>query len=621
MNNKKIKNKNSDINSPNIVSSAKLKSFFVIIILLIIALIFRLAYLQLVDGENLQISAIAQQTLTETISAKRGTIFDINGQTLAMSYETDKIYIDPTVIKEENKELIANGIASILELNSTDVLNKINTNTRKFTIATNVEQSTVDKLQNWQNSLDKITTGISYEETTSRTYPYATLASTILGFTSSDNKGSYGIEYSWNSFLSGTAGKSVSLQDAKSQSEIANSEKSYYAAENGYDVYLTLDVNIQSIVERHLADAVNEYDCDSGITIAMDPSTGKILAMADYPSYDCNNRNTPNDKLMENWDSMTSEEKTTAIFRMWTPKAVTDTYEPGSVFKLITSSIGLEEDLVDTDVEKTFNCTGYFYIKGADPIKCHRYKNPHGYQSLREALMNSCNPAFMELGTRIGAQCSYKYYKAFGLFDKTGISLSGESIGNFYDLNTIGAHELATMSFGERITVTPIQMITAISAIANDGVLVQPQIVDKIENTDTGEVTEFTAKEIRQVISKTTANEVTSMMESVATKGTGRYIAPYLQGYSFGGKTGTSEPRPGTDEGYTASYVAISPVENTKIVLLVILKNPKGSSHNGGSTAGPTAGKMLAEILPYMGIEYGNKTTEINTNISEEDLY
>lgn len=622
MNKKKIKNKNDDINTPNIVSSAKLKTFFVIIILLIIALIYRLAYIQFVDGEKLQTSATAQQTLTETISAKRGTIYDANGQTLAISYETDKIYIDPTVIKSENKEIVANGIASSLDLDANEVLNKININTKKFVVASDVEQDKVSKLQQWQKSLNKISTGISYEETTSRTYPRSTLASTLLGFTNADNKGAYGIEYSWDSFLSGTAGKSVSLQDAKSQSEIANSEKSYYAAENGYDIYLTIDVNIQSIVEKYLAEAVEDYECDSGITIAMDPSTGKILALADYPSYDCNNRNTPNSKLAANWDSMSSEEKTNAIFKMWTPKAVTDTYEPGSVFKLITSSIGLEENLVDTDVPNTFNCTGYFYVKGEEePIRCHRYYNPHRQQTLREALMNSCNPAFMELGTKIGASCSYKYYKAFGLFDKTGISLSGESTGIFYDLNTIGAHELATMSFGERITVTPIQMITAISAIANDGVLVQPQIVDKIENTDTGEVTEFTTKEVRQVISKSTADKVASMMESVATKGTGKLIAPYLQGYSFGGKTGTSEPRKGTDEGYTASYVAISPVENTKIVLLVILKNPKGSNHNGGAIAGPTAGKMLAEILPCMGIEYGNKINEINTNVSQDDLY
>lgn len=612
-------NKKNNINVQNTISSFKLKAFFIVILLLMIVMLGRIAFLQIIDGAHLKTLATSQQTLTETISAKRGSIYDVNGQTLAMSYETDKIYIDPTSIKSENKETVARGVSEILGLDYQETLNKINTNTRQFTIATDVEQDKVDKLTEWKNNL-KITTGISFEETSSRNYPYGSLASTVIGFTGADNKGSYGIELSWDSFLSGTAGKSVSLKDA-SQSEIVNSEKSYIAAENGYDINLTIDVYIQQIVEKYLAEAVDEYQCDSGITIAMNPSNGKIYAMADYPNYDCNNHNTPNSKLAENWDLLTSEEKSNALFRMWTPKAVNDTYEPGSVFKLITSSIALEENLADTD-SKIYNCTGYYYIKGEDkPIKCWKYYDPHGVQSLTMALENSCNPVFMEVGLKIGAERSYKYYDAFGLFDKTGISLSGEAIGSFYDLDTINQHELATMSFGERFTITPIQMITAVSAIANDGVLVQPQLVDKITNTDTGEVTEFETKVVRQVISKSTADKVASMMEKVATIGTGKTVMNYVQGYSIGGKTGTSEPRANTDEGYTASYVAISPVENTKIVLLVILENPQGKLHNGGQIAAPTAGKMLSEILPYLGVEYGNETVSIDPNISQDDLY
>ena len=612
-------NKKNNINVQNTISSFKLKAFFIVILLLMIVMLGRIAFLQIIDGAHLKTLATSQQTLTETISAKRGSIYDVNGQTLAMSYETDKIYIDPTSIKSENKETVARGVSEILGLDYQETLNKINTNTRQFTIATDVEQDKVDKLTEWKNNL-KITTGISFEETSSRNYPYGSLASTVIGFTGADNKGSYGIELSWDSFLSGTAGKSVSLKDA-SQSEIVNSEKSYIAAENGYDINLTIDVYIQQIVEKYLAEAVDEYQCDSGITIAMNPSNGKIYAMADYPNYDCNNHNTPNSKLAENWDLLTSEEKSNALFRMWTPKAVNDTYEPGSVFKLITSSIALEENLADTD-SKIYNCTGYYYIKGEDkPIRCWKDYDPHGVQSLTMALENSCNPVFMEVGLKIGAERSYKYYDAFGLFDKTGISLSGEAIGSFYDLDTINQHELATMSFGERFTITPIQMITAVSAIANDGVLVQPQLVDKITNTDTGEVTEFETKVVRQVISKSTADKVASMMEKVATIGTGKTVMNYVQGYSIGGKTGTSEPRANTDEGYTASYVAISPVENTKIVLLVILENPQGKLHNGGQIAAPTAGKMLSEILPYLGVEYGNETVSIDPNISQDDLY
>lgn len=621
MKKKKTKKKNNDINVINNVPTSKLRIFLIIIILFFIALIVRLIFLQFVDGSELQSAARARQTKTETISAKRGTIYDVNGETLAMSYETDKIYLDPTNVKDENKEAIAQKLSEILEIDYQELLDKMKNNTKRFTVATEVEQTKVEQIKSWKNDL-KFTTGISFEETNSRTYPYGTLASTILGFTNADNSGAYGIEYSWNSFLSGTAGKSVSLKDA-SQSEIANSEKSYIAAENGYDLNLTIDVNIQSIMEKHLSEAVDEYECDSGIAIAMDPSTGKILGMADYPNFDPNNHNTPNSKLAQTWDSLSSEEKSTALLRMWTPKAVNDTYVPGSVFKVITSSIALEENLVDTTT-KEFNCTGAYYIKGEEkPIRCWS-STPHGLQNLTQALQHSCNPSFIEVGLRIGAPLSYKYYQAFGLLEKTGISLSGEALGQFYDLNKINDYELATMSFGEKFTITPIQMITAVSAIANDGVLVQPQLVDKITNTDTGEVTEFKTKEIRQVISKSTADKVASMMEAVLDRdsgGSGYRALEYVKGYSLGGKTGTSEPN-STNSGYTASFVAISPVENTKIVLLVILKNPgEKVNHNGGVIAAPTAGKMLAEILPYMGIEYGNEIKEITSDLPDSELH
>lgn len=624
---KNIKTK-SNINVANKISPKKIGLILFISLFLMIALLLRVAYLQFVDGNRLQKLATSQQTLTETISAKRGTIYDSTGNALAISYETDKIYLTPSLIKTDaNKTAVAQSLASILELDYNDLLTKILNTTDKFLVASEVEQDKVDAINNWKKDL-KYSTGISFEETTSRSYPYKTLASTIIGFVGADNQGSTGIEASWNSFLSGTAGKSVSLKDA-SQSEIANSNQSYIAAENGYDVSLTIDSNIQSIVEKHLSQAVDEYKCESGITIAMNPSTGKILAMADYPSYDCNNQNQPNSYLAKTWDSLSSEKKNEALYRMWTPKAVTDEYEPGSVFKIVTSSIALEENVVDTDTVN-FNCTGAYYVPGESrPIKCHKYPNSHGLQSLRQALENSCNPAFVDLGLRIGKNRTYKYYEAYGFFEKTGISLSGEpKSGIFYDINKINDHELGTMSFGQRFTITPLQMITAASAIANDGVLLQPQIVDHITNTDTGEVTTFTPNEVRKVISKETADKVASMMESVVEIGTGKKvkyddsIKDSMSGYSIGGKTGTSEPINGSYDGYVASFLAISPVENTKIVLLVILKNPgEGVNHNGGQIAAPTAGKMLSEILPYLGIDNGNKDSENNSNISEKDLY
>lgn len=614
----------SDINVPNKLSKTKIILTVTFIFILMIALLGRVGYLQIIDGEHLQTLATSQQTLTETISAKRGTIFDANGETLAVSYDSDKVYVNPSDIeKDSDIEIIAQGISSILGLDSAELTVTLNESTKSVLIASNVEKEAIDKLKEWKNNL-KIKTGISIESSTSRSYPKYTLASTVIGFVGTDNQGLYGIESTWDSFLSGTSGKSVSLKDA-SQSEIANSQETYIAAENGYDLTLTIDSNIQNIVETCLAQAVEQYQCKSGITIAMDPSTGKILALADYPNYNCNSPFTPNARLLETWDTLSTSEKTDALYRQFTPKGVTDTYEPGSVFKIITSAIAIEENIIKPNIAASFNCTGSITVTGEKiPIKCHKTAG-HGKETLINALENSCNPAFVELGLRIGKKLSYKYYDAFGFFNKTGISLSGEpKKGIFYPLNEIKDHELGTASFGQRFTITPLQMITAASAIANDGVLVQPQIVSSMTNTDTGEVTTFDTKVVRQVLSKETADTITSMMESVVTNGTGHRVKTDIEGmsqYSVGGKTGTSEPIHGTTDGYIASFLAISPVENTKIALLVILDSPGGKLHNGGEIAAPTAGNMLKEILPYLNVETGNKDNGSNSNISDRDLY
>ena len=619
--NTKIK---SDINVPNKISRIRMISIIIFIFILMLVLLGRIGYLQFVEGNFLQTKATSQQTLTETISAKRGTIYDATGQVLAISYDTDKVYINPSEIeKDSDKELIAQGISSILGIDSAELTVKLNESKKRFLIASDVEKETIDKLKEWKNNL-KIKTGISIESSTSRYYPSHNLASTVIGFVGTDNQGLYGIENSWDSFLSGTSGKSVSLKDA-SQSEIANSQQTYIAAENGYDLTLTIDKNIQDIVETQLAEAVDKYECESGITIAMDPSTGKILALADYPNYDCNNPFTPNSRLLETWDSLSNDKKTSSLYRQFAPKSITDTYEPGSVFKIITSAIAVEENLMEPDIAGTFSCYGSITVQGEKkPIKCHKTAG-HGKQSLTQALGNSCNPAFVELGLKIGSQLSYKYYDAFGFFGKTGISISGEpKSGIFYPVNEINNHELGTASFGQRFTITPIQMITAASAIANDGDLVYPQIVESMTNTDTGEVTTFETQKVRKVISKETADTVASMMESVVTLGTGHRVKTNIEGmsqYSVGGKTGTSEPIHGSSDGYIASFLAISPVENTKVVLLVILNSPNGNLHNGGEIAAPTAGLMLNEILPYLGVETGNKDNGNNSNISDQDLY
>lgn len=464
---------------------------------------------------------------------------------------------------------------------------------------------------------NKISVGINIDEDTKRYYPYNTVASNVIGFCGSDNQGLSGVESKWDSILTGTPGKIVSSKGSN-QEEIPNAEETYISAENGSDLTLTIDLNIQTIIEKYLKQAVEDNDCKKGgNVIVMNPKNGDILGMACYPDYNLNSPYTPNSTLAETYDSLSSEEKSESLYKMWANKSVAETYEPGSVFKVITASVALEENITTTDKSNDFYCKGYEEFEdssASQPLKISCWRaNPHGVQSLRQALCNSCNPAFMQLGKRIGAPTLYKYYEAFGLFDSTNSGLYGEQSSIFQKLDKVGPVELATMSFGQRLNVTPLQMATAIACVANDGVLMKPRIVKQVTNTDSGSVSEIPVTQVRQVISKETAQEVKSMMESVVTIGTGKHAA--VSGYSIGGKTGTSEPVYNkTEEGYVASYVAISPVEDTQVVLLLTLYDPPKSNHQGGQLAGPVVSQMLSEILPYLGIPSNENSSDSSSS-------
>lgn len=339
----------------------------------------------------------------------------------------------------------------------------------------------------------------------------------------------------------------------------------------------------------------------------MNPSNGDVLAMATYPDYNLNEPFTINDsELKKSWDKLSSEDKSNALFNMWKNTAVQSTYEPGSTFKIITAAAGLEEGLVTPDNHSDFYCSGTENVSGVG-MRCWKYQDPHGAQSLREALGNSCNPAFIQLGQKIGAHTLYKYYRGFGLFDKTNSYFYGESNSVFFDEDNINEFNLATMSFGQRFTITPIQLITAVSSITNEGVLMQPRIVKEIKNTNNGSITTIEPKEVRQVVSKETAETMMSMLEYVVNDGTGKYAK--INGYSIGGKTGTSEPLSGSeDEGYVASFIAMSPTVNTQVVVLVTIYDPKGDSHQGSQVAGPVVKQILSEVLPYIGVVSENSS-------------
>lgn len=608
---KKIISQKKDLNLENLISLSRLKCFLIISFFIFFALVLRLFYLQLLNGSYLSSLAIKQQISSEKISSKRGTIFDSTGVSLAISETVDTISINPSKITAKTdietqkiKEKVASGLAKIFDLDYDEVLSKVNSTNSSETIIKKVEETKVNELKKWMKE-ENIKVGINIDDDTKRFYPYYSLASQVIGVCGKDNQGLTGIEFAYDSILKGTAGEKVTSADA-SRSEIPNSQETFIEAENGYDLSLSIDFNIQTIAEKYLKQAVEENSCSKGGNcIIMEPSTGNILAMASVPDYDLNSPFTPTSFYSNNWDNLSSEEKNSRIYKMWSVRSISETYEPGSVFKLITAAVALDENITKTDIANDFSCNGFEDINGTI-IKCWKYQSPyfttHGTETLREALMNSCNPAFMQLAKKIGSQTLYKYYNAFGFFNKTNVGLSGESAGVFYPLNDIHSVELATMSFGQRFTITPLQMCTALCAISNNGYLVQPKLVKSVKNTDTGEVTEFPTTTVRQVISAQTANSVKSMMQSVVTDGTGKNAQ--VQGYSIGGKSGTSEPVSGDiNAGYTTSFAAISPIENTQVVILVTLYDPNGDSHQGGQTAAPVVSKILSEVLPYLGIE------------------
>ena len=617
-----IKMKTS-FNSKNLMHYKKLRVTLIVVILILLLLIVRIGFLQFVQGNYLKELAYNQQTINQIISPKRGNIYDSTGKALAISAQVDTITINPNkLVKNSNdetkefKEKIAKGLSEIFELNYDEVLEKVNSSSQVETIAKKVEQEKVDTLKKWMEE-NKISVGINIDEDTKRYYPYNTVASNVIGFCGSDNQGLSGIESKWDSILTGTPGKIVSSKGSN-QEEIPNAEETYISAENGSDLTLTIDLNIQTIIEKYLKQAVEDNDCKKGgNVIVMNPKNGDILGMACYPDYNLNSPYTPNSTLAETYNSLSSEEKSESLYKMWANKSVAETYEPGSVFKVITASVALEENITTTDKSNDFYCKGYEEFEdssASQPLKISCWRaNPHGVQSLRQALCNSCNPAFMQLGKRIGAPTLYKYYEAFGLFDSTNSGLYGEQSSIFQKLDKVGPVELATMSFGQRLNVTPLQMATAIACVANDGVLMKPRIVKQVTNTDSGSVSEIPVTQVRQVISKETAQEVKSMMESVVTIGTGKHAA--VSGYSIGGKTGTSEPVYNkTEEGYVASYVAISPVEDTQVVLLLTLYDPPKSNHQGGQLAGPVVSQMLSEILPYLGIPSNENSSDSSSS-------
>ena len=576
----KIKEEKVEGKSSNIERKVRMKNAIFITWAILIALIFRIGYVQFVMGADLQEMVKAQQTLDRKINPKRGTIYDATGKILAVSSTVETVTVNPVNIPKQDKEKVARACADIFDLDYETVLKKVKKVTSIETIVRKVDKEKADELRIWMEE-NNITTGINIDEDTKRYYPNNNLASQVIGFCGSDNQGLDGIEAVYEEELKGEQGKIKKMTDATG-GDILKEGEDYIPAIDGNDLILSIDSTIQGIAEKYLKEACIDNKCtDGGNVVIMDPNNGDILAMAGYPNY---NLNTPfeasDEETKKLWETYSEAERNKAMMALWRNKAVTDTYEPGSTFKLITASAALEEGITTPDKEGEFCCTGGIEIAGVR-IKCWRSYNPHGPESLRQALMNSCNPVFIGLGQKMGVSTYYKYLEKFGLLRKTGIDLPGEASSIFLKEEKVGPVELATISFGQRFEITPLQLVTAVSSIANGGMYVKPRIVKQIVDSETQEVRDIPVEKNTRVISEKTSQEVLSMMQSVVVDGTGRNAQ--VKGYSIGGKTGTSEDGVNTNK-YVTSFLGVAPISDPKVVILVTLYNPTGEGgHQGGA--------------------------------------
>lgn len=558
----------------------------------------RVVYIQVVQGEELQSKAYEQQTRDRLIAPKRGSILDRNGVGLALTETVNTISVIPIQVKQ--KEETAKYLSEVLELDYNTVLEKVKQNVALVRIKNKVDKQTALEIRK------KAMSGIVVDEDIKRVYPYSCLASQVLGFVGKDNQGIIGLESKYNEYLQGKAGKILTLTDSRGLT--VDNAQERIAPEDGKTLVTSIDVVVQQYAEQTLAKAVEAKGAKNGIIIVMNPQNGEVYAMANYPSFDLNDPFTINsEELAGIWGNMSEQEKNDALNQMWRNTAINDTYEPGSTFKTITSSAGLEEGVVTP--ESSFVCNGY-YVAGDRQIKCWRYPRTHGAETFVQGVQNSCNPVFMIVAERMGAEVFADYMTKFGFREKTGIDLPGEAVGIIHKTENIGPVELATMSFGQSFQITPLQLLRAVSAIINGGNLVTPHIATEVLDENGNVVQTFEYEKGRQVISQNTSEQMKKILESVVSEGTGNKA--YIPGYRIGGKTATSEKLPRRSGKYIASFLTFAPAENPQVLSLVLINEPQGNYY-GGSVAGPVMKELLQNILPYLGIEtiYSQKELEM----------
>ncbi|OON91494.1 MAG: peptidoglycan glycosyltransferase [Epulopiscium sp. Nele67-Bin002] len=555
----------------------------------LVAMMFRLAYVQVVEGTLLQERAFDQHTRDRSISPTRGDILDVNGEVIATSASVFTIGVVKAQVEDPIQ--VATVLSEILELNYDTVYTNVTKQVAFQRIATKVDKEVADVIR--QMNLP----GVKVDEDSDRYYPYEDLAAHVIGFVGADNQGIIGLEVKYESYLKGTAG--TILMETNGRGERREDEAEVRIEPiDGNHLVTTLDVTLQEYAQQAIDSVVAEKQAAGGTIILMNPQNGEIYAMANSPTFDLNDPFIVNDPEMAAiWSTLDAATKQTELNQMWRNFAVTDTYEPGSTFKIFTSAIGLEENIITPTTP--FSCNGFHVVEGVK-IKCWRSANPHGQQTFTQGVQNSCNPVFMLIGEDVGAVKFYEYMSTFGFMTKTGIDLPGEASGIMHKVDNIGPVELATVSFGQSFQITPIQLLSAASAVINGGYEITPHFGKYIIDNDGNIIEEFEYKQGEQIISPEVSREMQIILESVVSEGTGN--KSYIPGYRIGGKTATSQKLPRGSGKYIASFVAFAPAEDPQVIGIVLIDEPQGVYY-GGSVAGPVMKEVLANALPYLGIE------------------
>lgn len=602
----------------------RLRQRTAILILLILVLgfgaaVLRLTYLTTVQSSELQESAVDLQLADTTVSAKRGTIYDANGNVLAESASVWQVVMSPVNFKnDKQRQAAAKGLSEIFDLEYNDVLDDTKQQSHYVVVKRRIESDEREKVLELIDTLKKdysCSGVIQLLDDYKRYYPKNSLASSVIGFTGSDDQGLEGIEYEYDSYLSGTPGRIITAQNARGTDMPFRYEQNV-ESEDGNNVYLTIDETIQSICEKYMQKGVEDNNVlNKGVCIAMDVNTGAILAMVTTDGYDLNNpyelSAKDKKKIKSTPKKKQAEAESAALSNMWRNKAVADTYMPGSVFKMCVASAALEENLVN---EKTsFTCTGSIEVEG-ETIHCSNISG-HGTQNFVEVISNSCNPAFIQIGQMLGASKFRQYYQGFGFSDKTGIDLPGEAEDSFWKEGKMGGVDLAVASFGQNFSITPIQMITACAAVSNGGYVVQPHVVSKITDSKGNVIKTVDKKVKRQVISDDTSKKMNEYLE-YNTERQGA-AAGYISGYKVAGKTGTTEKRGVTkfessfSEDYISSFCGYAPADDPQIAMLVFFDTPDGDAYYGSQVSSPVFINIMSEVLPYL---------DVKTSYTDEEL-